>query len=808
MKKILIQAIALLFFTLNLSAQELLPFATSNYAGVSGVHLQPASIADSRFSFDLAVSSTSFSITNNFYGIDPYVIWHPKLIQDLDFRGEYLTRNLDGNDKHGLVSLKQDFFSFMISLSEKDAIAFTPSLRAVYNLNNMTESMAVLIDNYDQETNLWDIRLKNENLNSQVNMWAEYGFTYARVILDKEKHFLKAGTTLKINQGIGSGYMFMKDLTYEVNDQDTLSIYNTYTNYGASDNIDEEFNYQFNTNPSLAFDFGVVYEFRPEWMKYRYEMDGKTNLSRRDKNKYLFKIGVSLTDLGNVRYRRNPLSKDFNADIHKLYTDGLEFSSVADLNAFIDTNFVYYDVPDKYTMKLPLSLSFQADVRVAEGFYVNITPYIALNRGTNTITKVHYLSAFNFIPRYDLKWFGISLPVQYTSFKEWNFGLGLRLGSFWIGSNDLFNLLISDKERYGTSASVVFKVPIYYSRPHDIDNDKISDRRDACPEIAGIAALEGCPDTDLDGITDANDKCPQTAGLKELNGCPDADTDGITDALDECPEMKGLAAFNGCPDSDGDSIIDSKDACPFSAGLADLLGCPDQDEDGIADKDDNCPTVAGTRENKGCPFIDSDGDGIRDESDNCPGVKGPVDNQGCPYQDTDKDSIPDKDDDCPSIPGSPIFKGCPDTDNDGISDKYDLCPTLPGIAENKGCPEIKKEEREVLLKAFSNLEFETGKSVIRKSSHGSLNELAQVMKNRSEFKLLLAGHTDNVGNAASNLSLSKNRTLAVKSYLVKKGIEADRIRIEWFGQTKPVASNSTPEGRQQNRRVEMTISFE
>jgi outer membrane protein OmpA-like peptidoglycan-associated protein len=72
----------------------------------------------------------------------------------------------------------------------------------------------------------------------------------------------------------------------------------------------------------------------------------------------------------------------------------------------------------------------------------------------------------------------------------------------------------------------------------------------------------------------------------------------------------------------------------------------------------------------------------------------------------------------------------------------------------------------------------------------------------------LSGHTDNVGKPESNLTLSKNRTLAVKNYLVKKGVEIERIRTEWYGQTKPVADNASPEGRQRNRRVEMSIVFE
>ncbi|MDO9257978.1 MAG: DUF5723 family protein [Bacteroidales bacterium] len=808
MKNLLYLPLFLILFTLQANAQSFLPFASSNYAGITGVQMQPASIADSRYKFDLALFSSDISIYNTFYGIDPYVLSHPKEFETLDFNGPYVTRNLDGADKTGIFSAKQDIFSFMITLSKKDAIAFTPSIRTIVNIDNMTESLVKLIDGLDQETSLWDIQLKNENLNAQVNSWVEYGFTYARVVLDKEKHFLKAGTTIKINQGLGSAYVFMKDLNYEVSDTNTISLYNTYTNYGASDNISKDFTYSFNANPSLSFDFGFVYEYRPNWIKYKYDMDGKTNLWRRDQDKYLFRIGFTASDLGSVRYRRNPDSRDFNANINNLNLGDLNIETVDDFNQFIADSFNVYAASDKYNVKLPLCLSMQADVRVADGFYVNFTPYIAINRVNNTVNNAHYISSYSLIPRYDKKWFGVSVPFQYNAFKQWNVGLGLRIGSLWLGSNDIFSIFTSSKNRYGTSFSMVFKVPFFYHRPHDRDNDNVSDKKDHCPKVAGLLILDGCPDADGDGITDSKDKCPDVAGLKEFDGCPDTDGDGIIDQNDQCPDVKGLAAFKGCPDSDGDSIIDQNDECPMNAGAIKMHGCPDQDDDGIADKDDNCPTVAGTRENKGCPYIDSDGDGIIDEADNCPGTKGPIENHGCPYLDSDNDSIPDKDDDCPSIPGLTVFKGCPDTDGDGISDKYDLCPTIPGIAQNNGCPEIKKEEQEIIKKAFDNLEFESGKSVIKMASLGSLDGLADVMKTRSEFKLSLSGHTDNVGKPASNLTLSKNRTLAVKNYLVKKGVEPDRIKTDWFGQTKPVAENTTPEGRQKNRRVEMKIVFE
>ncbi|TAE65633.1 MAG: OmpA family protein, partial [Bacteroidetes bacterium] len=80
-----------------------------------------------------------------------------------------------------------------------------------------------------------------------------------------------------------------------------------------------------------------------------------------------------------------------------------------------------------------------------------------------------------------------------------------------------------------------------------------------------------------------------------------------------------------------------------------------------------------------------------------------------------------------------------------------------------------------------------------------------VLKKRTQYKLEISGHTDNVGIAATNLQLSKDRANAIKNFLIKKGIPANRLIAQGFGQTKPIADNKTDKGRQKNRRVEMKI---
>ncbi len=143
----------------------------------------------------------------------------------------------------------------------------------------------------------------------------------------------------------------------------------------------------------------------------------------------------------------------------------------------------------------------------------------------------------------------------------------------------------------------------------DADNDGVADRNDMCANTpAGVAVdVKGCPlDRDNDGVADYLDTCPDNAGLATLNGCPDSDNDGVADINDKCPNTKPGTKVDatGCVmDNDKDGIANDMDQCPDVAGPASLNGCPDSDGDGVADKDDRCPSVKGTIANKGCPEI-------------------------------------------------------------------------------------------------------------------------------------------------------------------------------------------------------------
>lgn len=118
---------------------------------------------------------------------------------------------------------------------------------------------------------------------------------------------------------------------------------------------------------------------------------------------------------------------------------------------------------------------------------------------------------------------------------------------------------------------------------------------------------------------------------------------------------------------------------------------------------------------------------------------------------------------------------------------------------------LETKVEDVLKDAFNNLNFETGSSTISASSFKSLDELAKTLITKKEYMLQIEGHTDNTGSEATNLNLSKNRALAVKKYLISKGVQETNLNSNGYGSKRPIADNKTEIGRKQNRRVEMKI---
>lgn len=106
---------------------------------------------------------------------------------------------------------------------------------------------------------------------------------------------------------------------------------------------------------------------------------------------------------------------------------------------------------------------------------------------------------------------------------------------------------------------------------------------------------------------------------------------------------------------------------------------------------------------------------------------------------------------------------------------------------------------------LDNVHFDFGKVTLRPESYAELDELVSYLKYKDDIRVEIAGHTDNVGNAAENMKLSQQRAEAIRNYVIKKGISALRVVAKGYGATQPVADNGTDQGRQLNRRTEVRI---
>ena len=146
----------------------------------------------------------------------------------------------------------------------------------------------------------------------------------------------------------------------------------------------------------------------------------------------------------------------------------------------------------------------------------------------------------------------------------------------------------------------------------------------------------------------------------------------------------------------------------------------------------------------------------------------------------------------------------PDIDGDGVPDSRDKCPNTPEgiIVDSDGCPIPLKEKVSITL----HIEFDFDKAEVKSRYHYDIAKIANILKAYPDKNLELEGHTDSKGTDAYNIKLSKQRAESVKKYLIEKfGIEESRISAVGYGESMPIATNDSEEGRQNNRRVVANI---
>ena len=292
--------------------------------------------------------STSYSTIEG--GSNPYNDW---MLPTSSFDSLYITRRYDQNSPGVLgfnTNFQFDILNFNFHVTPKISLGFFAKARSITNIDNVDPKLAFLAERELEYEDLWNIDLNEELININHMTWSEFGFNYGQVIKEEGQHFLKAGVNAKLLAGYAAAYMYSSNFEYNLYNDDTTRYLAGDFGYGYSESIHNMSEQSTNSpdpndlndmrdmdndgvidalqngpfggpKPSLGFglDLGVVYEWRPDYKDYKYDMDGEMNLWARDQNKYKLRVGLSLTDLGGIRFKKGGLSRDFSVNTSNLF---------------------------------------------------------------------------------------------------------------------------------------------------------------------------------------------------------------------------------------------------------------------------------------------------------------------------------------------------------------------------------------------------------------------------------------------------------------------------------------------------------
>ncbi len=474
-------------------AQHLPGVVMENYAGTQALYHNPAFVADSRYSVFVNVVGAQFYTANNHVKYNaPFSFL--KLITNtvpdeykndkgvLKFPRSYLIEKLNGNKKY--LNAGGDFRlpSIMFNvLKGRAGVAVTTRARYMVNTSGVTEPLARLISQTTKfETESGTI-YENQSGNIHANGFAEVAFTLGGILIDNETDFVKVGVTVKRLIGLYNAHAEIENSAFSIlpdpawqNRRELIGVNELNVKYALTkDEAIQDFKFTpawllGNSSPGggWGFDIGAVYEYRPNINKYSYTEKG---IRKKDasKNKYLYRIAVSLTDIGKIHYK-NPyyilqqethtFNRQFRFDDFK-NPNGSEdiFNSINNsLNggATLAPNF-----------KSVLPTAFQAsiDYNLKPNVYVNGLWVQNLIPQTGFGMKAESVIAIT--PRYEYKWFQLSVPMTLMNrYRSPTIGIAGRAGPLWIGTDHLTGLINIGNPRafnlyFGISAGLFRKPP-------------------------------------------------------------------------------------------------------------------------------------------------------------------------------------------------------------------------------------------------------------------------------------------------------------------------------------------------------------
>lgn len=477
----------------EVSAQFLLGQTGSNYAGIHGVYANPASAVDSRYKVHVHLAGYENYLYNN------YLVWEAPYSPvamltntvSSKYRGpskgiifrdqEYLREKLNGRDKHLRAGGEVRGPGVLITLNEKNAFSFNTRIRAGAAVTHASQSVAQLIKNGTTIGRSIEPEDFGTHVYANTNGMVELSGSYARVMYDEDEDFVKVGVTVKRVIGLHQGHILGRNIDYEYVQDPTYateaavrlkSVDAQYgiTNEGAFQSISFSPVWLLGNAPAgsgWGADLGMVYEYRPDVRKYSYR--DRYGVHRdASKNKYLYRISVSLLDIGRILYKNPNYVEAYKLQRRDAILAEDNFTGMQGIDGFMlglnqTLNPSESERIASYRTALPTRLQASIDYNVKEKVYVNamlMQGFVSNKRAAFTMPSVLAVT-----PRYEGKWVEVAMPIALTdNYSRLALGLGARLGILYFGSDNLLSTL-----NIGNPKGIEFyfgaQIPIYQKAP-------------------------------------------------------------------------------------------------------------------------------------------------------------------------------------------------------------------------------------------------------------------------------------------------------------------------------------------------------
>lgn len=441
------------FSCFNAGAQEMWGVVNSNYAGINSSLINPGLMADSKHWLDINfITMDAFAENNSFYIPHEEVYFLEIFSPAADFGDEQPVLKDTYAKKqplHASFSTRIELPSFMLNLGQQ-AFGFQMSVRGAGSMRGVGyQTSKFLYEGIDFDPQQ-DQYLELRNMKSAALSWAEFGLTYSRIFSQFTDNQWSAGITLKKIQGLGGAYFSSPYSNYIVYDDSTLAVEEFDAEFAASMPLDYSDNgYSSANGISLgngwAVDLGLVYQKKRDGnglIRFKIPCEQKWS-------SYKYKLGVSILDLGYVKFKDNAFVYSFdNAQTYWPGFDRFDPQSVDGLRNEVSARFAHGLSPDKtsFSMGLPTALSLQYEWHPAGYWFYNVTFVQPTPLFRNSVVRPVQLS---FTPRYEKRRFELSVPLSVMDWNRFRFGVAVRFLNITVGT-DYFSSWTGWFDLYGS----------------------------------------------------------------------------------------------------------------------------------------------------------------------------------------------------------------------------------------------------------------------------------------------------------------------------------------------------------------------